>query len=67
MFMWLATLARPDVRNWKTETIEFKKMPSGRERQYSSPVKGILAEGDSIVWAALYDGLGKYNIKEHKR
>ncbi len=52
-----------DLRNWKSHTIQFNKLPNGKHRR-ASPTKNVWAEGDSVIWVALYNGLGKYNLKE---
>ncbi len=58
-------LTLTDLSTWKTDTIEFSLMSNGQTRR-SSPVKNVLVEGDSVVWAALYNGLGKYHIRTGK-
>ncbi|MFN0213959.1 MAG: triple tyrosine motif-containing protein [Saprospiraceae bacterium] len=58
-------LTLTELSTWKTSTIEFGLMSNGQTRR-SSPVKNVLVEGDSIIWAALYDGLGQYNIRTDK-
>lgn len=55
-----------DVHTWKTDTIKFDQTAYGEIRRYSSPVKNMLVEGDSVIWVGVYDGLGKYNIQQRK-
>ena len=55
-----------DVNNWKIDTVKFDQTAYGETRRYSSPAKNILVEGDSVIWVGVYDGLGKYNLKQHK-
>lgn len=54
-----------DVSTWKTQAVEFDRHPDGKPRR-SSPVQNIKAEGDSVLWACIYNGLGKYDLKSGK-
>ncbi len=51
------------LRNWKSDTIQFNKLPNGEPRR-ASPTKNAWLEGDSVLWVGLYNGLGKYDLKQ---
>ncbi len=54
-----------DISTWETKAVEFDRFADGRLRR-SSPVANMLPEGDSVLWACIYNGLGKYDQKSGK-
>jgi signal transduction histidine kinase len=51
-----------DVRNGQVLPIEFPVWWDAESKK-STPVYNLLIEGDSVVWACLYNRLGKYDLR----
>ena len=51
-----------DIRDETSKKVQFDRLPDGKPRR-SSPTKHVWLEGDSILWAGLYNALGRYDLR----
>lgn len=55
-----------NLQDGEAAWFEFQKTRQGRVRNYSSPTHAALADGDSLIWFGVYNGLGVFYPKDRR-